>query len=524
MGMVAPSRRIGSTFFVAFGQHGQVTQFAHEQGVSRQFIYREARQVIDILDGRHTRQQFAALYDEIASLRQRFADAQDQLGQSVLIDGEKQAEFACVGQACGVTLAQVQTLLSTLIADPLSVASLGRATHAMGQKAGKLLEILDEFTRPLVQDVSADEIYVKDPTLMIVEQSSLCWVCGRLSEDATGKTWATQFGQLPNLEQVARDGGKGLAKGVMLVNAQREQNEMAKQEPIVDQGDHFHAFRPGGVSLSRFARRAQKALTEAEEAQTDLEKLARQGKSLTGATSRARHAWLRAEQAMDEWMQVEKDWTAAKKALELITPKGELNTRAKAEAKLAEILPRLPEPDFAKAKRQLEQPTMLSYLDRVESELAKLEMPAEVKQAAIEQESLRRRPELLEGESAKAAAMRGVMLTCGVILSAAGNAGVEAVASVREIFGRAYRASSLVECINSVLRMHQAQHRKMSQEMLDLKRLYWNGHEFRTGRRKGKTPYELLGVPWPKEQCWWHLLKISPEQLRDKLSTMKNTA
>ena len=227
---------------------------------------------------------------------------------------------------------------------------------------------------------------------------------------------------------------------------------------------------------------------------------------------------------MDEWVAIEKAWTETKEALRLITPEGELNTRAKAEAKLAETLPHLPEADFAKAKRQVQLPEMLNYLDRVEKELGKLAIAAEVKQAAIDQEALRRRPELLQGETAQAAARRGVLLMCAVILSKAGEAGTKAVASVREIFRRAHRASSLVECINSVLRMHQAQHRKMSQEMVDLKRLYWNSHEFRTGHRRGKTPYQLLGVPWPEGLCWWELLKLTPEQLRETLSTTKKAA
>ena len=61
-------------------------------------------------------------------------------------------------------------------------------------------------------------------------------------------------------------------------------------------------------------------------------------------------------------------------------------------------------------------------------------------------------------------------------------------------FRWAYRASSLVECINSVLRMHQAGHRRMTQGLLDLKRLYWNCHTFSAGRRRQTTPYERLGV------------------------------
>ena len=96
---------------------------------------------------------------------------------------------------------------------------------------------------------------------------------------------------------------------------------------------------------------------------------------------------------------------------------------------------------------------------------------------------------------------------------------VGTAAAVKDILRRAYRASSLVECINSVPRMHQAGHRRMTQELLDLKRLYWNCHPFRTGRRRNTTPYERLGIPWPPGKSWWHVLKLTPEQLRNELST-----
>ena len=54
-------------------------------------------------------------------------------------------------------------------------------------------------------------------------------------------------------------------------------------------------------------------------------------------------------------------------------------------------------------------------------------------------------------------------------------------------------ASSLVECLNSVARMQQSRHRRMTQELLDLKRLYWNCRTFRTGRRQKQTPYAYGG-------------------------------
>jgi hypothetical protein len=312
-----------------------------------------------------------------------------------------------------------------------------------------------------------------------------------------------------------RDGGTGLEKGVALVNEQRQDKGKSL---LTDQGDHFHALRHGGVGLNKAQRQASKALTAAEAAQKELDECARQGQSRAGIATRVSHAWQKAEEAMDTWQERERLWQKTKQALQLFTPDGELNTRAKAEAVLAETLPQLPDSDFAKAKRQLQKPEMLNYLDRVQEKIAALPFAAEVKQAAVRQEALRRRPEALQAETPKAAALRGVLLMCAVVLSKA-DEGLQAAAALKDIFRRAYRASSLVECINSVLRMHQAGHRRMTQGLLDLKRLYWNCHTFSAGRRRKTTPYERLGVPWPPGLPWWEMLKLTPEQLRDKLST-----
>lgn len=521
MGMVALRRRIGSAFVVTSGQYGTVRRFAQEHGISRQRVYREAKQVTVTLEGTQTRQEIDRLKSEVAQVRQQVTDLQAQLAQAVVLDDTKQAEVACVGQACGVTLSQCHTLLKVLISMPLSVASLGRRAHEAGQRAGALLEVLDTYARPLVRDGAGDEIYVSAPVLMVVEQESLCWVCGRLSDDVSGASWAQEFRQLPNLEQLARDGGKALAKGVALVNAERTEQG---QETVVDQGDHFHALWTGGVGLRRAERRARQALAAAEATDQALAECARQGQKQTGASVRARRAWQRAEQAMDTWQRTEGLWQQAKDTLLPITPEGELNTRAQAEQRLAETLAQLPDSDFAKSKRTLQQAEMLNYLDRMNERLAQLPFPEEVTQAAVQQETLRRRPELLQGDTPRAAAMRGVMLLCAVALGQAAETGQAAVASVRDILRRAYRASSLVECINSVLRMHQAQHRKLTQELINLKRLYWNCHTFRTGRRRGTSPYERLGVPWPEDLCWWDLLKMTPEQLQERLSTAKKAA
>jgi hypothetical protein len=178
--------------------------------------------------------------------------------------------------------------------------------------------------------------------------------------------------------------------------------------------------------------------------------------------------------------------------------------------------------DFAKAKRLLQQPQTFTYLDEVHRQLQALPVPAAIRDAAIRQEALRQRPELLQGDTPQAAALRGLLLVYAVIIAQAGAVGQQAVDGIRRIFRNTWRASSLVECLNSTVRMQQARHRKMTQGLLDLKRLYWNTHTFRTGRRRGKSPYEHLGVPWPDEVSWWDLLKWTPEQLRAELSALKN--
>jgi hypothetical protein len=44
--------------------------------------------------------------------------------------------------------------------------------------------------------------------------------------------------------------------------------------------------------------------------------------------------------------------------------------------------------------------------------------------------------------------------------------------------------------------------RTLNQEMLDLKRLYWNTRVFRGGKRKGRCPYEHLGLALPHYDFW----------------------
>jgi len=127
-------------------------------------------------------------------------------------------------------------------------------------------------------------------------------------------------------------------------------------------------------------------------------------------------------------------------------------------------------------------------------EPTRLNLEPSTLQLILHLEDLRRRRPHPEDESPQAAAARGLACVRTVQLSKTDPSWQTHVRQVRQILRTTGRASSLVECINSVARMQQSRHRRMTPGLLALKRLYWDCRVFRTGRRRRQTPYGLLGV------------------------------
>jgi hypothetical protein len=528
MPIVAALQRLASAACVFFGPHGAVAAHARVRQTSRQAVYRQADDALAAVAGVDTQQQLQNLRQQVDDLQQRLDHCQQQLQQrqrtTAVLDLDKQAEFASTAQAEGVSLPVTWRRLRLLLAeDTPSVAALGRLTQQAGQRAQALLAVLDAHSHPLVRHAAADEIFTgKKPVLMVVEHDSLCWLSGRLAVQRDGAAWAKELGQLPALVQLTTDAGAGLEKGLRLINHDRRKH--SKQEPVVGQQlDHFHTLREGTVALGRARGRAARALACAERAEKrDLQRShCGQGK-MSGSGSACRQ-WQQAEQVFDAWVDQEAAWRRIKESLTLFSPQGVLNTRARAERAVAEALAVLQGAEWSKARRLVQQPETFTFLDRVHRELASLPVPAPVREAIVRREGVQRQPELTRGPGPQAALMRGLVLVWGVVIAAAGAEAQRAVQAVRAILRRAWRASSVVEGLNSVLRMQQGRHRRLTQGLLDLKRLYWNCRPLRTGRRKKETPYGRLGLRLPP-LTWWQLLKLTPEQLRQHLSAQQVAA
>ena len=343
---------------------------------------------------------------------------------------------------------------------------------------------------------------------MVVEPESLCWLTGRLVAARDGVTWAEEFARFPSLKAVVRDDGSGLGKGVKLERARRR---AAGLPDLDDALDVFHTLREGGRALRTTWGAAGRALECADAAQKDFDRRGRQGQSCQGHGTPLNRLWRQAERLWDQATAVEAAWKRARSAFEFFTPEGRLNDRTQAEAVIAAALPHLGGAAWAKTRRWLLRRESFTFLDQVQERLAAFSLDPDVLSALLDLEGLRRQP------WRQSAATRAWALVRTVQLTKACPQWHEEAGRVRAVLRGVWRASSLVECVNSVARMQQARHRKMTQGLLDLKRLYWNLRRFRTGPRKGQTPYAMLGLDLP-DLSFWEFLKLTPDELREQLS------
>ncbi len=508
-------QRIASAFAVLCGRYGDIAGMAKDRDQSRQSLYREAEKVVEAVEG-------TAAEARVEELRRRLADQEAEnrvlrtrLERAVEMTRDKQEQFATVAQAEGVSLSVARRLLQVVAGSkPVpGVATLGRATLEAGRQAGALLEVLDEAARPRVEQAAADEIFWTQPgpdggrarEPLLDHRPD-----GRARD---GATWAGEFARLPALKAVVRDDGTGLGKGVRLENARRH----AAGLPELDQTlDVFHTLREGGRALRKTWGRASRALERADAAQQEFERRGRLGRSRQGLGAPLNRLWRQAERLWDQATAAEAAWARRRCAFELFTPEGRLNDHAHAEAVVATALPGLNGAAWAKTRRWLMRCESFTFLDQIGERLAGLGLAPDVLSALLDLEGLRRQPSRLS------AATRAWALARVVELSKSCPDGPEQAGRVRAVLRGAWRASSLVECVNSVARMQQARHRKMTQGLLDLKRLYWNLRRFRTGRRKGRTPYGLLGLRLP-EMSFGEFLKLTPDELREQLSAQDVT-
>src|SRR3954452_12145253 len=157
-------QRIASAFAVLCGRYGDVTAMAEDRECSRQSLYRDAEQVVEAVGGAAAHAHIEDLQRQLAEQRAEVQALQGRLKRAVEMTADKQHEFATVAQAEGVSLSVARRLLRVVEGPKAapSVPALGRATREAGNRAGALLQALDEAARPAVKQATADEIFLAE--------------------------------------------------------------------------------------------------------------------------------------------------------------------------------------------------------------------------------------------------------------------------------------------------------------------------------------------------------------------------
>jgi len=330
--------------------------------------------------------------------------------------------------------------------------------------------------------------------------------------DRTAETREGHLAPFDRLEFAVSDAAKGIAKAVADIAAARRD---APGTPALEHGlDVFHTTMEARRVLARHWRRAEVSWEKAEAADVEVARSKRRGIDARGAAQAARAAWARAIATFERTERLGSAWGRAHAALELFRADGRLNDRSHAESEIAEALKGLTGPDWSKVVNFLKDPRGLAFLDRMHRRLESAEPRREWREAMAWRWWLRHR---------RVTASDPVMASVQAVgrerpLAEAERASYDRVAAV---LGDTVRASSAVECMNSVLRMQQSRHKRMTQPMLDLKRLYWNCRAFRSGPRKDVSPYQALGLDLPTFD-FWELLQADPGGLTQRLSTTRN--
>ena len=143
------------------GQHGAVTQQAHESGCSRETVYQHARKVEQRLGDQPSDDVVGELRAENQRLRQALAELKREAKGRIILDKDKQRRLAVTASALGVSLRQVEDLLGVLLPQDQvpDHSTLGRWLKDEAQRAGKVLAALDPACVEHVKTLAIDEIF-----------------------------------------------------------------------------------------------------------------------------------------------------------------------------------------------------------------------------------------------------------------------------------------------------------------------------------------------------------------------------
>jgi hypothetical protein len=473
-------------------RQGAVTRQAQDQGCSRQTVYNHASAVVEAIKvERSDGPSRERLLRENEELRLENGQLWDWLYQTIEFPRCKQQEFSVWAIAMGLSVNQIADLLAVILG---TKAAPGRSTVnrwglAAAAAAGKVLKRLDGRCKPLITTACLDEIFFHGrPVFVGVEPRSMALILAGKGDRLNRAAWLEKLKGWDFLRHVVSDAGTVLQSALAQLVAQRQAAGTVLQVSL----DVFHTMKEARRVLKIHWNRVKKDWKAGEKADLRITRFQRRGEYACKPAGVARSAWVQVAKSMQRHDAAKAGWETAKAALELFRPDGRLNDRAWAEARVNEALPALAGKAWTTLRHLLQSRKAFAFLDALHAKLDRLPIGQELREALVRLSWLHRRARGGDdGYHAKAILLQEVV--CWKLAPDWQKWYGEIAGTLRATV----RASSAVECANSVLRMHQSRHRNLGQGLLDLKRLYWNTRPFRKGRRRGRCPYQILGLDLP---------------------------
>ena len=462
------------------GVYGKMTEIAKAYQISRTFLY----QLLLMAN-----LQLETLFSDEKLLFQKDHRHLDQLLLLLRLEGK-------------CSLLSLSSILKALEYHPNSVGYLSQFFHSAGQV---LPSTLLRSSQTLVFYLSDEVFAIDKPILVTIDAQSTTILHIELAADRSAETWRAHFEALEHHHFVSL--GMASDRGLGLVAGYRAACDM-----VLWVADYFHEFRDLFKLLHQLERKAYTAIDKAYDAahkfahaksEANLHKRLQQYDT-------AQHA---CEQAMTLYDQLALLLHLLREALHICSPHGRLRTQQNVRSELTLLFDMIEGLDSVAITQTL-QPIRTHLNDILvpfkQVEVVAAELRFVVPHEALDFLVLSWHHEHLGDQSGSKRkryhqSERDFWLACATGLLEEDVATLKAL--VFDKLDSIVRASSLVEMVNSLLRpyLHSCKG-QITQEALNLIMFYHNHRRYKSGKRQGRAPIELL-TGKPLEAPWWELLR-----------------
>jgi hypothetical protein len=461
------------------GVYGKMTEIAQSYRISRTFLY----QLILMVN-----LQLETLFSDEKLLFQKDHRHLDQLLVLLRLEGK-------------CSLLSIASILKALECHPNSVGYLSQFFQRYGQALPSTLSMPSQkFVFYL-----SDEIFaIHAPILVTIDARSTTILKIQLASDRSAATWEAHFDDLEDHQffslGMASDRGLGLMAGYQ-----------AACDMALWVADYFHEFRDLFKRLHQLERKAYAAIDKEYDAARKFAR-AKSESHLAKRLERYEQAHQDCEHAMALYDHLAMLLHLLREALQLCSPHGRLRTVEGVRAELTLLFDMIEELDCAAISNTLKP--MRTHLDDIvvpfaQAEVIDAELRAVVPQEALDFLVLAWHHDHLVYQSGSKQKRyhqreRDFWLACAEGLLGDEFDPLKALAF--DQLDSIVRASSLVEMVNSLIRPYLNSCKgQITQEALHLIMFYHNHHRYKSGKRQGKAPMELL-TGKPLEAEWWELL------------------